>query len=402
MPFVASAVRFGFTKPRPAIPLTPASVTFVAMGTQFGMFDVAPVAGATSYTVNIYSNTARSTTGGTLSRTVTSPTNSSILDISFGGNGAIYTGSPSNFYYLVATATNSLGTSSPRVSTQIATFFGYTGSTTNWVSPTTGAVTVSVTGGGATDGPAGNGGMMVCSYGVTSGSTYAVTVGQGAQDNGGAAGAFSAGGVTGGTGLYNGGGMTQFHTVMYAGGGGAGGYPTYNGGGSPQGGFSLGGNGGTLGLNGSGGVGGDGEVNTSSTGNLGGIGRGATQSANGAGGIAGGTGATAGLAGSGTAGQGQGGNGGSGSGSYSTGGGGGAGYFGGGGSGGIGSGGGACGGGGGGSSFAGTGTTVLNVINFASNAYPEVDGGGAAPYNGMYPGLAFGQPAGDGACVIWW
>jgi len=383
MPFRASAVRFGFERPGVAPPAAPASVTFVSMGAQFGVFNVAAVTGATSYTVKVYSNSSRSTTGGSFTgRTVTSSTNTNLAIISIGGDGEIFGGNP-NYYYLVATCTKSGVTSAAVTSTQICTFFSYSGASSVWTAPASVTATISLSGGGGTDGTGGNGGMMVCNYAVTNATNYTVTVGGPGADPGVS---FGAGGVTGGSGTYSGGSMSQFHTVMYAGGGGG---SALSGGGNQ----GDGGNGGTIGLNGSAGVGQPGTSGSGGASN--GIrGLGATQSANGAGG-AGGPGCSAGASGSGTATHGQGGNGGAGGG-Y-TGGGGGAGYFGGGGGGGGNDGGG--GGGGGGSSF--TTATVQNVLNFAAGAYTG-SAGTAAPFNGLVAGHAYGQPAGGGACAIVW
>ena len=382
MPFYATmsgAVRSNGVNPPFS---SPASVSFVAMGAQFGVFNVAAVTGAASYTVNIYYNSTRSTTGGTLARTVTSSSNSNIATVSLGGNGEIFYGNP-NYYYLTATATSAGGSVSlPVTSSQICTFYSYSGSASTWTAPATVTATISLSGGGGTDGTGGNGGMMVCSYAVTNGTSYTISVGGPGRDPGTS---FGAGGVTGGSGTYSGGSMSQFDTVMYAGGGGASGSGN-------QGSVGNGGNGGTLGLNGSGGVGQDGFSGSRST-TTGAGGKGATQSVNGRGGAGGGAG-TAGTAGSGTAGYGQGGNGGE-----AGGGGGGAGYFAGGGGGGCTGGTYAAGGGGGGSSY--TTETVLNVLDFTAGVYAG-SSSTAAPFNGLVRGLAYGQSAGGGACAIVW
>lgn len=383
MPFRASAVRFGFSKNADAPPPTPASVTFVAMGAQFGVFNVAAVTGATSYTLNVYQNSTRSTTGGSLVRTTTASTNTNMAIISLGGDGEIFGGNPT-YYYLGATCKNAAGTSSLEVkSTQICTFYSYSGAASTWTAPATVTATIALSGGGGTDGNGGNGGMMVCNYAVTNGTNYTVTVGGPGADPGVS---FGAGGVTGGSGTYSGGSMSQFHTVMYAGGGGG---SALSGGGTQ----GDGGNGGTIGLNGSAGVGQPGISGSGGSSN-GTRGLGATQSANGGGG-AGGPGCSSGTAGSGTATHGQGGNGGAGGGW--TGGGGGAGYFGGGGGGGGNDGGG--GGGGGGSSF--TTATVQNTLSFTAGAYTG-SSGTAAPFNGLVAGHNYGQAAGGGACAIFW
>ena len=378
-------------------PAAPSFVNFVAMGSQFFMANVSEVENADTYTLKLYSNSTRSSTGGSLIQTFTKGSTDFSL-INLGGSGELFTGSP-NYFYMKATCSNERGESFETTS-KICTFYGFSGSTVPWTAPENSTATICLTGGGATNNGGGNGGMMVCSYNLEAGTTYNITVG-GGSDRTGDGTAFGAGGVTGGTGFYAGGSMSQFHTDMIAGGGGASGTDssgTYGVGG-------RGGNGGTFGLNGTNGNGQDGKSGTTNQNSedpkSSGFGRGATTTHVGSGGAQGGVYASDGNPGLFS----QGGNGGEdiilGISNYLPGSGGGAGYFGGGGSGGVGGQnfGGVAGGAGGGSSYVSARATVLNTVDFAVGAYIASN---SPPFNGLAFGLAEGQGAGGGACAIIW
>jgi len=340
-------------------PPAPASVTFNNIGLTFGNFTVAAVTGAVDYTVNVYRAVTRTNTGGTLVTSGTSSTTS--VSIPFSYNAWFSEG----FYYLTATARDSSNASSPAVtSTQICTMIGFTGANRAWVSPFTGNVRISLCGGGsvAAVSSGGNGGLLVATLNINSGTTYTIAVGGGGKGVngdtlggwGGINGASSGGNAGTGAGQqgYSGAGGSQFQTNMYAGGGGGGGNST------------------SLCTDGNGGYGGNGGGATGQAGqnglNFGTFSRGGgggTASAGGAGG-AGAAGGGAGQAGQ-TA---RGGNGGTGS--VSRGQGGGGGWRGGGGGGGMNNIG-PTGGGGGGSSFATGVTVVANVQGGALNGIPD-------------------------------
>lgn len=263
-------------------PPAPASVTFNTIGLMFGTFDVAAVAGATQYTVNVFRAATRTNTGGTLVTSATSATTS--VNRGFDYNQYFTEG----FYYLTATCQDSSGVSSPDVtSTQICTMLGFTGANRTWVSPFSGTIRICLCGGGATAGvtSGGSGGLLVATVGVSNGTSYSVAVGGGgggaygdtAGGWGGINGASSGGNAGTGAGAegYSGAGGSQFQTWMYAGGGGGGGNSTSlctdgNGGAGGNGGgttgaagqnglnnatFSRGGGGGTAAAGGAGGAG---------------------------------------------------------------------------------------------------------------------------------------------------
>jgi len=351
-----------------APPPTPASVTFVNLGITVGNFTVASVAGAVSYTVNVYSSATRTNTGGTFLTSGTSATTSVQVNTWNSGFGPpiMFTDA---YYYVTATCTNAGGgTSGAVTSSQICTMLSYTGADQTWTSPYSGTVTITLCGGGSST----DGGLLVCTASISNGTNYTVSVGGGGSIYGtgawgGASGA-GTGGNAGGGGYFappaGGGGMTQFGTIMYCGGAGGAGTTVSCQSQPGHGGFG----GGTTGQDGT-------------SGSVGGGGTGGTQSAAGSGG-AGGGGASSGSAGSGK----NGGNGGQTG--RSGGGGGGGGYYGGGG-GGAANGGDASGsgGGGGGSSYYTGCTLVLNTQGGANNNYGDYRGG---------------MDALNGSCAIVW
>lgn len=353
-------------------PATPTSLSIDRIGLTFANFTVSAVTNATSYTVNVYSVSTRTNTGGTLvsGGTATSSTTSISIPFNYGNYF------PAGFYYATVTATNSSGTSSAFTCPQIVTMIGYTGANQTWTSPITGNVVIHLCGGGASvgTGAGGNGGLVIATFAASASTGYTVAVGGAGkgvfgETTGGWGGISGVGtGGANGAGGYSGAGMSQFNTNIYAGGGGGGGNST-----------SLctdgnGGNGGDAGApNGT--AGGNG-INHSPQSNGG---AGATQSAVGAGG-AGGGGGGAGAAGS-TRNGGAGG-----TGTVLGGCGGGGGYFGGGGSGGLNANG-PTGGGGGGSSFATGVTNITYVSGGALNGIPDY----RASQNGF-----------NGSCAIIW
>ena len=174
----------------------PSSATLTASGTTLSL-SWSSVAGVTSYTYTIYSNTAYSYTGITL-----------VTSVSTASTSATYTGVSGTYYYFTVTATSASGTSAPTTSALVqvvlfsisatggaqTTVNGYqlfrflnTGTTTFTLSsPSSATAQVLVVGGGgaggvgsgSSGGGGGAGGALFNTVSLTSG-TYSVVVGAG-------------------------------------------------------------------------------------------------------------------------------------------------------------------------------------------------------------------------------
>jgi hypothetical protein len=380
-------------------PATPTSLSIDQIGLTFANFTASTVTNATSYTVQVYSVSSRTNTGGTAVSGASATSSTTSISIPF--DLSIQSRFPAGFYYATVTATSSGGTSSAFTSPQIVTMIGFSGSSysagvnQSWTSPFSGSVRICLCGGGGggtNSGSGGSGGLVVATYTIASGTVYTIAIGAGAvggnslllppytQLLAGAWGGIGGAG-SGGAGLSPGGGMSQFQNpgptayIMAGGGGG-------------------GGNSSSICFYGNGGNGGDGGGTSGSAGGVGmnyataytNGGGGGTASAGGAGGTTvAGSGVTggAGAVGSGTNG-GVGGAGGAGT--ISRGSGGGGGYRAGGGGGGLNANG-PTGGGGGGSSFTSGVTLVASVVGGAFTGLPDV---------------RFASAGFNGSCAIIW
>jgi len=274
----------------------PATATLTASGTTLSLsWD--SVAGATSYTYTIYSNSVYSYTGMTV-----------VTSASTASTSATYTGTAGTYYYFTVTATSSSGTSAPTTSGIVTAYtliaISATGGTATTPSgynvytfTTVGSNTFTLTspssvyaqtlivagggGGGAVTGGGGGAGGVISSNVTFSAATYSVLVGTGG---------------TGGTGnnTGNAGSNSSFNSLIAIGGGGGGGqgssYPPTSGGSGGGGGWGTtgaagtsnqgfaGGNGASApnypgaGGGGAGGIGGNG-VSGNAVGGAGGIGQ---------------------------------------------------------------------------------------------------------------------------------